>query len=61
MQDLSTALALVLVIEGLLWALFPDGMKRALAAAMVTDTQVLRWGGLFFVALGVVSVWFIRG
>ena len=29
MRDLGTALALVLVIEGILYALFPEGMKRA--------------------------------
>ncbi|MEZ5861987.1 MAG: DUF2065 family protein [Geminicoccaceae bacterium] len=32
MQDLLTASALVLVLEGALWALFPDAMKRAAAA-----------------------------
>ena len=31
MKDLGTALALVLVIEGVLYALFPDGMKRMIA------------------------------
>ncbi|MCB1834075.1 MAG: DUF2065 domain-containing protein [Geminicoccaceae bacterium] len=60
MQDLATAAALVLVIEGLLWALFPEGMKRALAAAMETDDQMLRWGGLLFAVLGVGLVWLIR-
>ena len=32
MNDLWTALALVLVIEGCLYALVPKGMKRAAAA-----------------------------
>ena len=35
MRDLWTALALVLVIEGALYALFPEGMKRAAARALV--------------------------
>jgi len=34
MRDLGTALALVLVIEGVLYALFPDGMKRLVAALL---------------------------
>ena len=48
MQDLLTAAALVLVIEGMLWALFPFGMKRAMASAMEMDPAALRWGGFNF-------------
>ncbi len=31
MRDLLAALALVFVLEGALYALFPDGMKRMIA------------------------------
>jgi uncharacterized protein len=61
MQDLFTAAALVLVLEGVLWALFPNGMKQAAARAMVLDPGVLRVGGLMFAAVGVFFVWLIRG
>jgi uncharacterized protein YjeT (DUF2065 family) len=61
MQDLFTAAALVLVLEGMLWALFPNGMKQAAARAMVLDAGVLRVGGLVFAAIGVFAVWLIRG
>jgi len=61
MLDLLTAAALVLVIEGVLWSLFPDAMKRAAAQALTLDSNVLRTGGLFFAALGVVIVWLLRG
>jgi len=61
MQDLFTAAALVLVLEGVLWALFPNGMKQAAARAIVLDAAVLRVGGLLFAALGVLAVWLIRG
>src|SRR5262249_2896309 len=47
MRDLGTALALVLVIEGVLYALFPDGMKRIAARAMLVPPQALRFAGLF--------------
>ncbi|MCB1969786.1 MAG: DUF2065 domain-containing protein [Geminicoccaceae bacterium] len=60
MHDLGTALALLLVVEGLLWALFPDGMKRAMATALQLDSQLLRWGGLVFATVGVMLVWLIR-
>lgn len=42
MDDLLTALALVLVIEGCLWALFPDGMRRAMAQALAMPAATLR-------------------
>jgi len=61
MQDLLTAAALVLVLEGVLWALFPNGMKQAAARAIVLDPGVLRAGGLIFAVIGVVIVWLIRG
>ena len=61
MQDLLTAGALVLVLEGALWALFPNGMKQAAARAIVLDAGVLRAAGLLFAAVGVLLVWLIRG
>ena len=61
MQDLLTAGALVLVLEGALWALFPNGMKQAGARVIVVDAGVLRAAGLLFAAVGVFIVWLIRG
>jgi uncharacterized protein YjeT (DUF2065 family) len=61
MRDFLTALALVLVIEGMLWALFPDGMKRAAAMALALDSGRLRAVGLLAAAIGVLGVWMIRG
>ena len=60
MRDLLTGLALVLVVEGVLWALFPGPMRQAAARAALLDTGRLRLGGLAFAALGVVLVWLIR-
>jgi uncharacterized protein len=59
MTDLLTALALVL--EGALWAIAPDGMKRAAVVALSMANQQLRTGGLIAVALGVLLVWLMRG
>ncbi len=61
MIDLATALALVLVLEGLLWAVSPDGMKRAAAMALGMANEQLRAGGLIAVAIGVLLVWLLRG
>jgi uncharacterized protein len=61
MTDLLTALALVLVLEGALWAIAPDGMKRAAVVALSIANQQLRTGCLIAVALGVLLVWLMRG
>ena len=60
MKDLSTALALVLVIEGVLYALFPDAMKRLVAQMIGVPAPVLRVVGLVATCLGVGAVWFVR-
>lgn len=61
MRDLVTALALVMVIEGVLYAAFPAGMRRALEAAMALPDATLRMAGLAAAAIGVAAVWLIRG
>ena len=60
MRDLATGLALVLVIEGLLYAAFPDGMKHIAARAITVPPQLLRASGLLAAAFGVVIVWLLR-
>jgi uncharacterized protein len=60
MSDLWTALALVLVIEGCLYALFPEGMKRAAARAVAIPSRVLRVAGLAAAGAGVALVWLVR-
>jgi uncharacterized protein YjeT (DUF2065 family) len=61
MTDLAVGLGLVLVIEGLLWALAPSAGVRLLAAAAATPQQALRMSGLAAIALGVGIVWLVRG
>jgi len=58
--DLFVALALVLVIEGLLYAAFPRQM-RSLVERMTqfTDTA-LRQTGLLTAAVGIAFIWIIK-
>ena len=60
MRDLATALALVLVIEGVLYALFPEGMKRLMAQMMTVSPSILRIAGLVAACLGVGFVYLAR-
>ncbi len=60
MHDLVTALALVLVIEGCLYAVFPEAMKRAAAQATALPPHMLRTVGLAAACIGVALVWLVR-
>lgn len=60
MRDLWTGLALVLVVEGVIYALFPEGMKRVAARTILVPPQMLRGVGLLVAAIGVVVVWLVR-
>lgn len=61
MSDLVVAFGLVLVIEGLLWAVAPGTAKRFLEAASATPEAQLKTLGWAAVATGAVIVWLIRG
>ena len=61
MDDLLTAVALVLVIEGGLYALFPGGMRRMMAQMQEIPETRLRAMGLIGAVLGVLGVWLLRG
>jgi uncharacterized protein len=60
MRDFLTALALVLVIEGIAYALLPNVMKQLAVRATRTPTQSLRTAGLVVAVLGVILVWALR-
>jgi len=61
MDDLAVAIGLVLVIEGLLWALAPRLGRKLLEAASETPESSLRLAGAVAVAAGVLIVWMVRG
>lgn len=61
MTDLIVGLGLVLVLEGLLWALSPDTARRLLELAGQTPVATLRLFGWAAVILGLVLIWLVRG
>ncbi len=61
MNDFYTALGLVLVIEGVIYALFPDGMQRAMSQMQEMPPGALRLAGLGAAVVGVIVVWAVRG
>lgn len=58
--DLLTALGLVLVIEGLLYALVPAHLKVMMQAVQKLSDDQLRIGGVAAMAAGVAVVWLVR-
>ncbi len=61
MSDLIVAFGLVLVIEGLIWALSPEFGRRLLEVATATPEASLRKAGWAAIAVGVLIVWMVRG
>ena len=60
MNEFLVGIGLVLVIEGLLWALAPGLAARLLELAASTPEQRLRTGGAIAVAAGVFLIWMVR-
>jgi len=60
-SDLWAALGLVLVIEGALYALFPEKMLGMLEQLRSVPPAVLRATGIAGVGLGWLIVWLVRG
>jgi uncharacterized protein YjeT (DUF2065 family) len=59
--ELFSALALAVVIEGLVYAAFPEQMKRALASILALPASTIRAAALACAAAGLVLLWLIRG
>lgn len=60
MRDLFAAFGLALAIEGLLFAAFPDIVKRAMMEASGSPRDRMRIVGVTSAAVGVVIVWAAR-
>ncbi|MDO9411154.1 MAG: DUF2065 domain-containing protein [Pseudolabrys sp.] len=60
MTDFLAALALLFVIEGLVFAAFPAHAKKAMQSAVETPEATLRVIGIGSAVIGVLAVWLIR-
>ena len=60
MSDFLTAVGLVLVIEGLLYAAFPNAVRRMMEMAREMPDSSLRLGGLAALIVGVAIVRLVR-
>ena len=60
MKELIIAFGLFLFLEGILYALFPSKMKSMLKKMELINDSQLRRGGLIFVLIGFVIIWYIK-
>ena len=59
-DELLIAIALIFVIEGGLYALFPEGMRRMALQVERIPTASLRSVGLFAATVGVGIIWLLK-
>jgi uncharacterized protein len=60
MEDFLAALALLLVIEGLLFAAFPNATRRAMLEASQTPDNMVRKIGLISAVVGILGLYAVR-
>ena len=57
---LITALGLVLVLEGLVYAIFPRQMKAMLKSIIDYNDNTLVWVGISLALFGLILIWLMR-
>jgi uncharacterized protein YjeT (DUF2065 family) len=60
MRELIIAFGLFLFIEGILYALFPSKMKSMLKKLELIKDNQLRIGGLIFVLIGFIIIYYVK-
>lgn len=60
LQDLLTAVALLLIIEGIMPFLNPPGLRKVLLMVSQLSDDVLRFGGLTSMLLGCLLLYVVR-
>ena len=60
MKELIIAFGLFLFIEGILYAIFPSKMKSMLKKLEFIKDSQLRSGGLIFVVLGFIIIYYMK-
>ena len=60
MFDLIAALGLALAVEGILFAAFPEGMRRAMYEAAHSPSDQMRIVGIVSAIVGLGIIWVVR-
>ena len=57
---LITAFGLFLIIEGLLYAIFPNTMKSMIGKMLNSSNETLKWTGIISAVIGLIIIWLVR-
>ena len=57
---LITAFGLFLIIEGLLYALFPNTMKSMIGKMLNSSNETLKWTGIISAVAGLIIIWLVK-
>jgi uncharacterized protein YjeT (DUF2065 family) len=61
LQELGVAIGLLLVLEGILYAVAPDAMRRMLQLVLSQPEQTIRMTGIGTAIVGLLVVLLVRG
>ena len=59
-STLITAFGLFLIIEGLLYALFPNTMKSMIGKMLNSSNETLKWTGIISAVIGLIVIWVFK-
>ena len=59
-STLITAFGLFLIIEGLLYALFPNTMKSMVGKMLNSSNETLKWTGIISAVIGLIVIWVFK-
>ena len=59
-STLITAFGLFLIIEGLLYAIFPNKMKSMIGKMLNSSNETLKWTGIISAVIGLVIIWMVK-
>ena len=59
-SDILVAVGLVLALEGMTYAAFPDGMKQVMRQLLEWPSATIRTTGLVAALVGVCLIWLVR-
>ena len=59
-STLITAFGLFLIIEGLLYAIFPNTMKSMIGKMLNSSNETLKWTGIISAVIGLIIIWLAK-
>jgi len=59
-STLIAAFGLFLIIEGILYAIFPNTMKSMIGKMLNSSNETLKWTGIISAVIGLIIIWLVK-